>query len=300
MEKKTAKNRGTDEAFLQIMSVCGPAILKLLGVAHDDAEKYRFVAEVLKEKRVEPDVVGIPVLEKEGWRVYIEFQGYYDRFIRYKLAAKAFLGCANEKYDGKVLACIIFTDKTYQKNALPLNPFMESDECCFSGCFTEIVLTNFTENQLTEIDQKLIILAPFTLSTKVEKTELLTKGKRWKESLVGAFPPHQQQDAFNVLSLLLLNRFRNISREEVIRMLNIDISDTVAGKQIFEEGMLEEARDMVLDVLEKRFKIVPSEIIDRVKSIDSREMLRSLLHQLIRSKEMEDFKQILGKGLGEK
>ncbi len=57
-------------------------------------------------------------------------------------------------------------------------------------------------------------------------------------------------------------------------MLNIDISDTVAGKQIFEEGMLEEARNMVLDVLEKQFKIVPSDIIDRVKSIDSREILK--------------------------
>ncbi len=178
MEKKASKNRGTDEAFLQIMSVCGPAVMKLLGVDPEEAEKYRFAAEVLKEKRVEPDVVGIPVLESEGRRAYIEFQGYFDRFIRYKLAAKTFQGCANEKYDGKVMACIIFTDKTYQKNALPLNPFLESDECSFSGCFTEIVLTNFTENQLREIDEELIILAPLTLLTKIEKTELLAKGTR--------------------------------------------------------------------------------------------------------------------------
>lgn len=299
MEKETAKNRGTDEAFLQLMSVCGSAVLKLLGIAPEEAEKYRFAAEVLKEKRIEPDVVGIPVFEGEWLRVYIEFQGYYDRFIRYKLAAKVFLGCTREKYDGKVLAAVIFTDKSHQEIALPPNPFIESDTCCFTGCFTEIVLTDFTEDQLKKIDQKLVVLAPFTLPPKMEKAELLTKGKRWKECLTEAFPPHQKQDAVNVLCLLLLNRFRNISREEVVHMMNIDISDTVAGRQIFEEGALKTARDMVLGALEERFKIVPGDIIARVKSIDKSEILMNLLRQAIRSKELEDFKQILAKGRAE-
>ncbi len=83
-------------------------------------------------------------------------------------------------------------------------------------------------------------------------------------------------------------------------MLNIDISDTVAGKQIFEEGMLETARDMVLDVLDERFKIVPSDIIERVKSIDRGEILKSLHRQAVRSKKIEDFKQVLAKGIREK
>ncbi len=93
----------------------------------------------------------------------------------------------------------------------------------------------------------------------------------------------------------LVNRFRDLSRGEVVRMLNIDISDTVAGREIFEEASLKTARDLVLDVLNDRFKNVPGDIIDRVKSIGSREILRSLLLQLIRIKEMDDFKQILVK-----
>ncbi len=80
-------------------------------------------------------------------------------------------------------------------------------------------------------------------------------------------------------------------------MLNIDIADTVAGKQIFEEGSLENARVMVLEALDERFKNVPGDIINRVKSIDRREILKRLLRQIIRSEEMEDFKQQLAKTL---
>ncbi len=39
IEKKTSKKRGTDEAFLQLMSICGGAVLKLLGVPPDEAER---------------------------------------------------------------------------------------------------------------------------------------------------------------------------------------------------------------------------------------------------------------------
>ncbi len=89
------------------MSICGAGILKLLGVAPEEAEKYRFRATVLKEKRVEPDVEGFPVLEGGGKRAFIEFSGYYDKFIRYKIAAKVFLGCAHDQHEGEVIAAII-------------------------------------------------------------------------------------------------------------------------------------------------------------------------------------------------
>jgi len=39
-----------------------------------------------------------------------------------------------------------------------------------------------------------------------------------------------------ILSLFILNRFRNISLEEIHTMLNFDISKTLAGKQLIEIG----------------------------------------------------------------
>ncbi len=51
------------------------------------------------------------------------------------------------------------------------------------------------------------------------------------------YPEDSVKDALNVLGLLIMNRFRDITREEVVAVLNFDLMDTVAGQQIFEEGV---------------------------------------------------------------
>jgi len=57
-KKKHKETRGTDETFLKLMTV---SVLKLLGVSSEKADKYHFRAVTLKEKRIEPDVEGIPM-----------------------------------------------------------------------------------------------------------------------------------------------------------------------------------------------------------------------------------------------
>lgn len=95
-----------------------------------------------------------------------------NTFILYKLAAKVFLGCAHARRQGEVIAGIIYTDEKYKRNALPLAPFMEKEKCCLTECFTEIVLTDFTVDQLMEIDPRLVILAPFTIPSNTDKISL--------------------------------------------------------------------------------------------------------------------------------
>jgi len=90
--------------------------------------------------------------------------------------AKVFLGCAGENYKGSVMAGIVYTDKKYQKAAEPLNAFnglTPKEACLLKGCFREVVLTDYTEEKLEAIDPKLIVLAPFTLTDKTDKTTLL-------------------------------------------------------------------------------------------------------------------------------
>ncbi|HDN27234.1 MAG TPA: DUF2887 domain-containing protein [Thioploca sp.] len=83
MAKKPKKTtRGTDEAFLKLMTVSGSSLLKLLGVPPEQADKYQFRSVTLKEKHIKPDVQGIPILKSEEGLVFLEFQGYSDPFIR--------------------------------------------------------------------------------------------------------------------------------------------------------------------------------------------------------------------------
>jgi hypothetical protein len=80
-------------------------------------------------------------------------------------------------------------------------------------------------------------------------------------------------------------------------MLNFDLMDTVAGRQIHEMGLIEDAREMVIEALDVRFGIVPTEIIEQIRAISKRDWLKSLLRQAIISSNMNSFKEILSKAL---
>ncbi len=295
MTQKTKKKatRGTDEVFLNLMKVSGNSLLKLLGMAADKAKQYHFQAVVLKEKSLKPDIEGFPTLASEEGRVFIEFQGYPDPFIRHRLMAEVFLGCTSEEYKGFVMAGIVYTDKPYQDVAEPLNAFQclqEGEQCELKGCFREIVLSNYTEEELERIDPKLVVLAPFTLSPQTDKTTLLVKGHEWQKKVTQKFPTEKRWEALNILGLFILNRFRQISYEEVIAMLNFDLMDTVAGKQLFEMGQVKAIREMLLEVLKARFGLVPNEMLDKIRAISQLDNLKHILIQATLSPDIDSFK----------
>jgi len=294
MSKQTP-HRGTDEAFLQLMAVSGSSILKLFGVPPKKADKYHFRAVVFKEKRIEPDVEGIPMLESEDGRVFIEFQGYTDKFIRYRLMTEVLQGCQHDQYEGKVFAGIVYTDKAFQKAALSIQSFSETEDCQFKGCFQEIVLTDYTEKQLQNIDPKLVVLAPFTLPSKADKITLLEKSQQWYKTVNKLFSIDQQQSILNILGLFILNRFRDISDKEVMAMLHFDLMDTVAGRQVYEKGLIEEARNMLTIALEERFEMVPSQIIEHIRAITRHDALESLFKYALRCPGISGFNEMLSK-----
>ena len=301
LKKKSQKTtRGTDETFLKLMTLSGSSLLKLLGVKPDKARRYHFRAVTLKEKRIEPDVEGIPMLKSEKGPVFIEFQSYWDPFIRYRLVTSVFQGCTQQEYkDEEVIAGIIYTDSQYKNAALSLSKIMGAENC--QDWIKEIVLTDYTESQLLKADPKLIVLAPFTLSQETEKAKVLEKGQEWGHKVVKVFPKQQQQQALDILGLFVLNRFRQLEYKEVIAMLNFDLMETVAGQQLHDmghqKGLLEDAQEMVLEALNERFGIVPNEMIQQIRSISLREHLKPLMRQAIRCPDIDSFKEMLSKAL---
>jgi len=299
-KKKSRITRGTDDVFLKLMKVSGSSLLKLFGIPATKAEKYHFHAVVLKDKSLKPDIEGFPLLKSETGRIFLEFQGYSDPFIRQRLMAEVFLGCAGEGYKGSVMAGIVYTDNKYQKAAEPLNTFenlTSGDECHLKGCFQEIVLTDYTEEKLEAIDPKLIVLAPFTLSSSTDKTTLLAKGREWQKAISQRFPVDKHAEVLSILGLFILNRFREITYEEVIAMWKFDLMDTVAGRQLYDmgqrKGSINNARDMLLDALDARFGLVPHKMIDQINVIDQPDELKSLFKQAMRCPDIQSFKEQL-------
>ena len=259
MLKQKQTTRGTDEAFLKLMAISGSSLLKLLGVPPKQADKYHFRAVTLKEKHIKPDVEAIPKLKSKEGPVFVEFQAYSDPFIRYRLAASVFLGCTQQQHKENVIAGIVYSDKEYQKAALPLSKVATGSEKDYlvKNWIKEVVLTKYTEQELINTDPKLVVLAPFTLSTTTEKAAVLEKGRKGINRIQQVFPASQQREALDILGLFILNRFRQLEYEEVIAMLNFDLMDSVAGRQVYEmgvqKGLSESAQENILIVLEERF-----------------------------------------------
>ncbi len=305
--RKEKTTRNTDKAFLQLMKISGKSFLKLLGVSPEKAERYHFQTVTFQEK---PEIECIVMLVSEKQLVFIEFQAYPEPFSRYRLAAAIFQGCAQQKHKGEVIAGIIYTAPECQAAALPFETLKIGDTQCLNAWFREIVLSDYTEDELRTMDPKLLVLAPFTLSAKDEKANLLMmlmKGREWREEVRQIFPLSQQQEILDILGFFVLKRFRQIKREEVNAMLNFDMMETVAGKQLYnqgvqkgfqtglQEGSLEEMRENVLEVLDARFGVVAFELIEQIRAISQRTDLKSILRQATLCPDWENFKEILSK-----
>ena len=103
---QTIRNRGSDTAFYHLMAISGEAILKLMGVKNP--KKYQAKSVLLKDKQLFPDIQAWPVMKSDKGLIFIEFHGYKDAMIYYRLASKITMACAHESYTGPVYMGVIF------------------------------------------------------------------------------------------------------------------------------------------------------------------------------------------------
>ena len=276
-EKSNRHLRGTDETFLQLMQLSGAGLLKLAGFTPQLAESFEFRAVEFKEKQLQrPDVEGLPILEMVNTRVTLEFQGYSDKYIRYRMLNNMLQICLRSNQAKPVIGIIVYTEKKYQTAAWELAALLP-EMVTKTSFLKELVLTEYTETDLLMADPRLIVLAPFTVSPKLSKAGLQEKVFRWREQLDQIYPTTAEfSDALNIIGLLLLNRFRNLSHEEIITMLNLDLMQSRAGQDIYRmgemQGKLEGERLMFQRLLEKRFGRLPRSVQIRLENATSAEL----------------------------
>jgi hypothetical protein len=114
------------------------------------------------------------------------------------------LACAQDKYEGLVLAGIVYTDEEYKEAAISVKAFGDKAGTDLEKLFEEIVLTDYTEKQLTDADPRLIILAPFTVPSEEDRSGLIARGRKWKETVRNVYPEQSVRDALNIMGLLIM------------------------------------------------------------------------------------------------
>ncbi|MBF0496367.1 MAG: DUF2887 domain-containing protein [Deltaproteobacteria bacterium] len=302
--------RGSDEPFYRLMRASGDAVLRLLGVAA--GYPYKLQAETLKAKRVSPDLVAIPVTG-QGNLVFLEFQGYPDPFIRHRLAAAALLYCCHNDYRGPFTLAVIYTERSCSDAALRLKGVDGEGNPTIQGWPREIILEELRDEELADINPELLVLAPYTVPKNLPKDDLAVRVKGWGERVKDLDPERRPTELIDLMAIFLLNRFRNITREEVLAMMNFDLADTAAGRDIRwlgfqegreegreeglekgrEEGRVDEARENLLDLLSVRFGPVSQDVSLRIGQVGDLNVLKDLLRAVIQVPDLAAFQSKL-------
>ena len=76
-------------------------------------------------------------------------------------------------------------------------------------------------------DEAFFGLAPFTVPTDMLSSSLTAYGREWKKTIITVYDMTNFNDAINVMSLFILNRFRGITREGIKAMLDFDYLKTL-------------------------------------------------------------------------
>jgi len=111
--------------------------------------------------------------------------------------------------------------------------------------------------------------------------------------------PEKEREDY-IRKLLFMVKLRREAVEELNRQIReakmpivIDKKNDPFYREGVEEGLVFDARDMVLEALEERFGRVSEDVVQRIKSIDSRDRLKALHRLAIRAGRMEEFLQAL-------
>jgi hypothetical protein len=80
-------------------------------------------------------------------------------------------------------------------------------------------------------------------------------------------------------------------------MFRLNLMETVAGQEIYEEGrqegIVQTARKTVVKILNERFGAIPAKILKQLQVIDSGERLEALQMQALRCRNLTQFKEVL-------
>ena len=158
---------------------------------------------------------------------------------------------------------------------------------------------------LEESTNPFAVMVMAHLKTKATR-EVPQERKQWKWSLVRRLfeRGYSREDIVRLFRLIdwmmvlpqeLQREFKEELRryQEESHMPLLSRIELEAKQEGLEEGILQTAHEMVLEVLETRFEVVPQEVIEAFNQIEDTSVLKRLHLQAIAIPSIEDFQQLL-------
>ncbi|MBD2203890.1 transposase [Calothrix sp. FACHB-1219] len=277
--------------------------------AIDWTRPYEFLDTELQQ--LEPDAeIGRRFVDKvakvwlldgeEAWvLVHVEVQGQYDSQFAERMYTYNYR--LFDRHKKRVISLAVLADE--QANWRPSSYGYQLGGCRISLEFPIAKLLDYeqTWETLEQTTNPFGIIVMAHLKTKATQRNPESR-LQWKLSLVRSlfergYSREYIQELFRfidwvmVLPKELASSFKTVVRnyEETNRMRYVTSIERLAK----EEGIIETARESVIEVLETRFGEVPSAIVEAINGIEEPSVLKTLLKRAIAIPSTSEFQQLL-------
>ncbi|QIR36892.1 transposase [Tolypothrix sp. PCC 7910] len=309
----TEQSTDYDSPWKEIIELYFPRFLEFFFTLAYDAidwtRPYEFLDTELQQ--LEPDAeIGRRYVDKvakvwlldgeEAWvLVHVEVQGQYDSQFPERMYTYNYR--LFDRHKQRVISLAVLADE--QANWRPSSYSYELAGCRVSLEFPIAKLLDYEQSweTLEQTTNPFGIIVMAHLKTKATQRNPESR-LQWKLSLVRSlfergYSRGDIQELFRfidwvmVLPKELASSFKTVVRnyEETNRMRYVTSIERLAK----EEGIVENARESVIEVLETRFGEVPTAIVEAINAIEEPSVLKTLLKRAIAIPSTAEFQQLL-------
>ena len=302
-----------DSPWKEVIELYFPGFLEFffpLAYAEIDWKRpYEFLDTELQQ--LEPDAeIGRRLVDKvakvwllggeQAWvLVHIEVQADYDSQFTQRMYTYNYR--LFDRHKRRVISLAVLAD--LEKNWRPSSYGYELGGCRVSLEFPVVKLLDYEAQweSLEKSNNPFAVVVMAHLKTKATHQDPSNRLK-WKLSLVkGLYERGYSRE--DILELFRFIDWVMVLPDELARGFKAEVRSYEETKRMryvtsierlaIEEGILQNARENVIDILQTRFGVVPSEIISVINAIDEPSVLKTLHNRAIAIGSVAQFQQVL-------
>ena len=250
----------TDTIFYQIFLTFHTLLFEILGEPTENATDYKFTSVEVKEKAFRFDGIFMAdSLEKPIYFVEVQFQPKPDFYWELIAEINIYLNQFKPVQDWQGVA--LFAKRSLDVGELTAY----QQELINSGRIKRIYLDELPPGSIGMGLIELIVSkeaqAPELVKTLMDRTKTEIENDREKQGII------------ELLETVLLSKFSQLSRQEIEAMFLVsDIKQTRVYQDAKQEGKKDEATNLLLRILSKRFGKLGDNYIQNINSLNIEEL----------------------------
>jgi len=247
-----------DSIFYQLFQQSPTLLFELLTNRPPNAEEYRFDSVAVKKPKFEIDGVFLPPENDDAGVVYFcEVQFQKDEQLYERVFAESALYFYRNRPRFKDWQAVIIypAQNVEQSDLYPHRSFLNG------GQVYRVYLDELGDIRSLPLGIALMVLTTLDEAQALEQARYLLAKTRQHD------PPPTSQAIIEMITTIIAYKFERLSRVEVESMIGLALKKTRLYQDIKEEGQQEEAANLNIRLLTKRFGEIPQQMRDSISGL---------------------------------